>query len=163
MYSTVEDLYRWNQALSTSPLFTAGMREQIFLPGLGDWGCGWFIHKLPPGSPGAGSTMAEMRGDLPGNYFSWILRYLDLDAAIIVLRNGYGSTERLEQNLQAVLFGQAPRLPRKSPKDILAHGLLVTYAAVTTHWELSLAASLLLSVLGLRQITNRAAPRLSPA
>src|SRR5262249_45983663 len=52
---------------------------------------------------------------------AWVLRYPDQDAVIIVLRNGYGSTERLEQNLQAVLFGQPPHLPARSPKDVLAH------------------------------------------
>ena len=64
--------------------------------------------------------MAEMRGDMPGNYFSWILRYPEQDAVIVVLRNGYGSTENFEQNLQAVLFGGEPRMPSKSAKDIAA-------------------------------------------
>src|SRR5439155_25704599 len=64
--------------------------------------------------------MAEMRGDMPGNFFAWILRYPEQDDVIIVLRNGYGSTERLEQNLQAILFDREPHLPRRSPLDIAA-------------------------------------------
>jgi CubicO group peptidase (beta-lactamase class C family) len=121
MYSTVEDLFRWNQALSSNAFFSQTMREQIFTPGLGDWAYGWFVTRIPPGAPGEGSRMAEMRGDMPGNFFAWILRYPEQDDLIIVLRNGYGSTENLEQNIQAILFDREPRLPRRSPIDVAAH------------------------------------------
>ena len=120
MYSTVEDLLLWNQALSEGGAIPREIRDQLFSPGLHDWGYGWFITKIPPGAPGAGNTMAEMRGDMPGNYFSWILRYPQQDAVIIVLRNGYGSTEHFEENLQAILFDAEPRLPSRSPKDLAA-------------------------------------------
>jgi hypothetical protein len=88
--------------------------------------------------------MAEMRGDLPGNYFSWILRYPELDAVIIVLRNGYGSTERLEENLQAILFDAEPRMPSRNLKDQAA---LVWW--IPEEWFLShkLPGALLLGVL----------------
>jgi hypothetical protein len=65
--------------------------------------------------------MAEMRGDMPSNFFAWILRYPEQDDVVIVLRNGYGSTENLEQNLQAILFDREPRLPKRSPGDLAAH------------------------------------------
>jgi CubicO group peptidase (beta-lactamase class C family) len=69
MYSTVEDLFRWNQALSANAPFSPDIRDQIFRAGLNNWAYGWFVSKIPAGTPGAGSTLAEMRGDLPGNYF----------------------------------------------------------------------------------------------
>jgi CubicO group peptidase (beta-lactamase class C family) len=119
MYSTAEDLFRWNQAMSSDVLFPREIRDQIFRPGLENWGYGWFITRIPLGQPGAGSTLAEMRGDLPGNFFCSISRFPDQDALIIVLRNGYGSSERLEANLQAVLFGQSPRLPWRKPADVV--------------------------------------------
>jgi CubicO group peptidase (beta-lactamase class C family) len=104
MYSTVEDLFRWNQALSEDGVLPKDIRDQVFKPGMNNWAYGWFVTKIPPDEPGAGSTMAEMRGDLPGNYFSWVLRYPEYGDVIVVLRNVYGSTERLEGNLQAILF-----------------------------------------------------------
>ena len=126
MYSTAEDLLRWNQATSSDILFPKETRAQIFHPGLANWGHRWFITTIPRGRPGAGSTLAEMRGDLPGNFFCFINRFPDQDALIIVLRNGYGSSERLEANLQAVLFGQNPRVPWRKPADIFvpAFGLI---------------------------------------
>jgi len=120
MYSTVEDLFRWNQALSANAPFSPEIREQIFRAGLNNWAYGWFVSKIPAGTPGAGSTLAEMRGDLPGNYFAWLLRYPEQDNVIIVLRNVYGSTEHLEENIQAILFDQEPRVPRRSVKDLAA-------------------------------------------
>lgn len=117
MYSTAEDLFRWNQALSEGGAIPKEIREQVFKPGLNNWAYGWFVSRISSGVPGEGHVMAEMRGDMPGNYFSWILRYPEQDALIIVLRNGYGSTERLEENLQAILFDAEPRMPSRNLKD----------------------------------------------
>lgn len=120
MYSSAEDLLRWNQALSSTNFFSEEVRGAMFTPGMHDWADGWFISKIPPDAPGMGNTLAEMRGDMPGNFFTWVLRYPEVDAVVIVLRNAYGSTEHLEDNLQAVLFGLPPHLPSRNPKDVLA-------------------------------------------
>jgi CubicO group peptidase (beta-lactamase class C family) len=154
MYSTVEDLLRWNQALSSDELLSKDLRDQIFKPGMNNWAYGWFVTKISPGWPGAGNTLAEMRGDMPGNFFSWILRYPEQDAVIIVLRNGYGSTEHFEENLQAILFDHPPRMPSRSPKDVVAHAWLMTYASVTSHRWLSFLI-LLFALGGFWLVANR--------
>jgi CubicO group peptidase (beta-lactamase class C family) len=146
MYSTVEDLFRWNQAFPSSVFFSQDMRERIFAPGLGNWAYGWFVTSIPPGAPGEGSPMAEMRGDMPGNFFAWILRYPEQNDVIIVLRNGYGSTENLEQNIQAILFDHEPRLPRRSPTDIAAKIAWTSLGLLRTH---RVATALILFLLGL--------------
>lgn len=119
MYSTVEDLLLWSRALSEDGVVSKNIRKQIFQPGLNDWGYGWFVTKVQAGN-GAETTLEEMRGDMPGNYFSWILRYPEQDAVIIVLRNAYGSSERLEQNLQAILLDQPLHVPMRNPADVAA-------------------------------------------
>ena len=133
MYSSAEDLLRWNLALSSTNFFSAATRQAMFTPGLRNWADGWFVTRIDQGHPGSGSLLNEMRGDMPGNFFTWVLRYPEQDSVIIVLRNGYGSTEHLEDNLQAVLFGQAPSLPSRSPKDILARTGLSAWAFITNH------------------------------
>ena len=143
MYSTVEDLYKWNQALSSGEFLSKELREQIFTPGLHDWGYGWFISKIPAGQPGAGSTMAEMRGDMPENFFAWILRYPEHEAVIITLRNVYGSTEGFEQNIQAILFDAEPHLPSRSLKDIAAQLWFVPTRWSATKVALSVLVMLL--------------------
>jgi CubicO group peptidase (beta-lactamase class C family) len=153
MYSTAEDLFRWNQALSDGGVIPKEIREQVFRPGLGNWGYGWFITKIPAGTPGEGNTIAEMRGDMPGNYFSWILRYPEKEAVIIVLRNGYGSTERLEENLQAILFDAEPRMPSRSLKDLAAQAWWTPEEWVSSHRRMS--AILLVIVMGMIRMVLR--------
>lgn len=147
MFSTVGDLYKWNQALSSGEFISKEQREQIFTPGLHDWGYGWFITKIPTGQPAAGNTMAEMRGDMPENFFAWILRYPERDAVIITLRNVYGSTEGLEQNIQAILFDAEPRLPSRSLEDVAAQLWLVPARWAVSHIALFVLLMLVLIAL----------------
>jgi CubicO group peptidase (beta-lactamase class C family) len=154
MYSTVEDLLRWNQALSGSPLISARLRDRIFQPGMHDWAYGWFVAKIPAGEPGAGHMRAEMRGDMPGNFFAWIIRYPEQDAAIIVLRNGYGSTENLEGNLQAILFDAEPHWPHRSPKDLFARAWQVPLGWAHSHPALAAILSVL-ALIAIWQIARR--------
>ena len=83
---------------------------------------------------------------MPGNFFSWVLRYPEQGAVIIVLRNGYGSTEHFEENLQAILFNQPPRLPGRSAKDIAAGTGLKLAGWLAAH--IIPSALLLLALLG---------------
>jgi len=143
MYSTAEDLFRWSKAFYGDVGFVPKeIREQMVKPGINDWGYGWFARQVGRGEPGAGSVLVEMRGDMTGNYFSWILLYPEQNDVIIVLRNGYGSTERLEQNIQAILFDMEPRIPSRNTKDLAALAILVPSRWVATHRVLSLLIAL---------------------
>ena len=122
------------------------LREQIFSPLLHDWGYGWFITKIPAGQPGAGSTVAEMRGDMPDNFFTWTLRYPERDAVIITLRNVYGSTEGLEQNIQAILFDAVLHLPSRNPKDIAAQICLLPIRWMASHVALAVIFFLFIAI-----------------
>ncbi len=154
IYSTVEDLFRWSQALSEGGSVPKEIRDQMFKPGMNHWGYGWFVTKMAPGEPGAGTTLEEMRGDMPGNYFSWILRYPEQDDVIIVLRNVYGSTERLEQNIQAILYDMEPKMPSRSAKDVAAQAWLVPEAWAESHRMLSALVGLV-AVAAIRQAARR--------
>lgn len=46
IYSTVKDLYKWDQAMYTELLVSAETRERMFTPGLNDYGYGWYIDNL---------------------------------------------------------------------------------------------------------------------
>jgi CubicO group peptidase (beta-lactamase class C family) len=155
MYTTVEDLFVWNQALTRGPLITASQREQIFRPGKNDWGYGWFVTKIPAGVPGAGSTQGEMRGDMPDNFFSWILRYPEQDAVIIVLRNSYESSEHLEENLQAALFDAPPRLPSRQFADLVAAPFVKLGEVAHLHWLIVPFILFLLLISGLWRLVRQ--------
>jgi CubicO group peptidase (beta-lactamase class C family) len=46
IFSTVKDLYKWDQALYTEQFVSAETLERMFTPGLGDYGYGWYIDNL---------------------------------------------------------------------------------------------------------------------
>ncbi|HJQ71687.1 MAG TPA: serine hydrolase [Blastocatellia bacterium] len=45
-YSTVNDLLLWERSFTTGKLLKAATREEIFTPGKGNYGYGWWIDKL---------------------------------------------------------------------------------------------------------------------
>lgn len=164
MYSTAEDLFKWNQALSSDTLLPAQSRALLFKPGLNNWACGWFVTRIAVGQPLADNTLAQMRGDMPGNYFAWTLRCPERDAVIIVLRNTYGSSENLEAQLQAVLFDQPVHLPTRHASDLVAHAAQMAYARLTSPvgWT-GVTAVLTLAALGYSRRRRRRSVSAPPA
>jgi CubicO group peptidase (beta-lactamase class C family) len=86
LYSTVEDLYRWDRALYTDKALSERSRERMFTPlaktpnGNMSYGYGWRI-----GSEG-GRKVIQHNGGING-FSTAILRYPDQDACVIVLSN----------------------------------------------------------------------------
>ncbi len=80
IYSTVEDLYRWDQALYTDVLLPAALRSQMFTPFLRDYALGWEVDR--PGD--------RLRISHPGmidGFATYIARYPDDHVTVIVLGN----------------------------------------------------------------------------
>lgn len=44
LFSTVNDMFKWHQALKTDTLVSYQTLEKIFTPGLGNYGYGWYIE-----------------------------------------------------------------------------------------------------------------------
>lgn len=97
LYSTVEDLYRWDQALYTEQLIPRELLDQMFIPrislnpdavGSTEYGYGWFIldHQ--------GRRMVGHGGAIDG-FRSWIFRYPDDRITIILLSNQEDSQESI--------------------------------------------------------------------
>lgn len=84
IYSTVKDIYRWDQALYTDQLVSQESLERIFTPGLGDYGYGWYIDHL------------EVNGHMHKHtwhwgsywgYYGYISRLVDDGVTVILLLN----------------------------------------------------------------------------
>ena len=85
LYSTVGDLYKWDQALYSDQLVSKETLATIFtsmvtIPNDGGYGYGWVISKQ------SGHRVISHGGDLPG-FHSQITRYPDDQVTIIVLTN----------------------------------------------------------------------------
>ncbi|MDQ5825111.1 MAG: beta-lactamase family protein [Chloroflexota bacterium] len=80
LYSTVEDLYKWDQALYTEQLLPKSVLDTVFTAHQGDYGYGWTINQ------GEWGTVLAHNGAVPG-FVSNISRYPDRKATVIVLSN----------------------------------------------------------------------------
>jgi CubicO group peptidase (beta-lactamase class C family) len=88
MYSTVEDLYRWDRALDTEQLVKKEGLDRIFkgyidMQGMGDYGYGWLIRDTE-----LGKEIFHTGGTL--GFSANIARYIDEDLTVIVLTNKSG-------------------------------------------------------------------------
>jgi len=105
LYSTVEDLYRWNHALNGEELLSKASGNAMFTPYLDGYGFGWVILK-------EFERRLETQG---GGIYLWgasIRRYVDDDVCIIALSDSDNADAgRISRDLAANLFGKHYELP----------------------------------------------------
>ncbi len=110
LYSTVGDLYRWDQALYTNVLVDQQTRDEAFtsytsssLFAGSTYGYGWFIAK----SPVPGHRLIWHDGVIDG-FRTYIGRYIDDDVTIIFLSNlATVDSPTLAQAVQNIVFAGA--------------------------------------------------------
>ena len=138
LYSTVEDLYKWDQALYTNKLLPADLKQKLFTPGLNHYGYGWDIYTLPRLDPAAGQTVIEHGGGING--FNTLEERLVGDHDLIVVFNNTPGTNlnEMAKGIRAVLYGQEPQLPKRSLQGTLGDTLVQhgVEAAVAQYREL---------------------------
>ena len=148
LYSTVEDLYIWDQALYTDRLLPAKMRELLFKRHVQNpnsaYGYGWVVGKKKlPQSKREISVIAHGGGI---NGFSTLIeRYVD-DQHLIVLLNNTGGTnlDEMSTSIGRILYGE----PYDPPKKSIARTLYKTMreksleAAISQYRELKKASPL---------------------
>jgi CubicO group peptidase (beta-lactamase class C family) len=80
LYSTVEDMYRWTNALDDDRLLPASLRTEVFTPFLNGYGYGWKITSIN------GRPATWHPGNMDGSA-TYIVRFPDDDVTVIVLSN----------------------------------------------------------------------------
>ena len=99
MYSTIDDIYKWQKALFSDGLLSATSRQLMFGHHASDtthpfdknvfFGYGFMTKKLPAGSPNEGLNIVYHTGGL--GYTSLIMRLPDAKHSIILLSNIYNT------------------------------------------------------------------------
>ncbi len=118
LYSTIEDLYRWDRALYTERLLSKASLEQMFTPYKDNYGYGWGIVDL------FGHHMMAHNGDTEG-FKSNLSRFPDDNVCIIILSNQeQAQVGRMSVDLAAMLLGEEYTVPAVKttitvPPDIL--------------------------------------------
>ncbi len=114
LYSTVEDLLVWDQALYGTRLLSEAGKSKIFTPGAGNYGYGWFIQKAPVGPGKTERQVIQHMGGIPG--FSSLIVRVPEDRIVIVLLNNTGGAPLvpMSQGIGDLLFGREPQVPKRS-------------------------------------------------
>ncbi len=141
LYSTVEDLYLWDQALYTNKLISAELKEAMFKPGLNNYAYGWVVTK-PQLAPGEPITIIRHGGGING-FNTLIVRQPETKSLIVLLNNTGGTKlDEIAQKIVAVLYNK----PYKAPLRDIAETLYKTIverdvvAAIKQYRELKATA-----------------------
>jgi CubicO group peptidase (beta-lactamase class C family) len=98
LYSTVGDLYLWDQALYSERLLPARWRDLLFKPNLENYGYGWGILIPETGAPYAGESIEMHGGAIFG--FQSLIQRIPKHRELIVLLDNNDSPKLLEIALE---------------------------------------------------------------
>ena len=104
MYSTVEDLLKWDQALYTDKLLPEAARKAMWTPFKGNYAYGWIV---PPASPATFNRVFVQHGGGINGFSTMIIRLPDDNMTAIVLANSMQApTGRIAKDLVAIMLGE---------------------------------------------------------
>ncbi|HSO75972.1 MAG TPA: serine hydrolase, partial [Blastocatellia bacterium] len=119
LYSTVEDLYLWDQALYTEKLLSAQLKELMYKPALSNYAYGWMVRKAPLGPQDELVATIGHGGGING--FNTLITRMPESKTLIVLLNNTGGTKlgEMAQKIAGILFGKAYTAPVRDIADPL--------------------------------------------
>ena len=106
LYSTVEDLSKWDRALVCKELISTSSYKAMYTPIKNDYAYGWVVAER--------SNRMEVRhgGSVPG-MVSHILRYPEDEICVTLCKNGppWRNVEQIVEDLAAIALGESQNLP----------------------------------------------------
>jgi CubicO group peptidase (beta-lactamase class C family) len=104
LYSTVNDLYKWDRALYSTTILTESSKQKMFTPGMRSYGYGILIDSFE------NHLRIWHNGGIPG-FLSNLSRFVNDDVCIIVLSNNESSADGVSNALAKIVFDLPVELP----------------------------------------------------
>ena len=121
LYSTVEDLYLWDQALYGEKILSAKSKELIFKPNLNNYGYGFVITKATLAPPTKLAVpVIQHNGGING--FNTTIVRMTNDKRLIVLLDNAEDGQHLDKialGIMSVLYDQPYEMPKRSIADAI--------------------------------------------
>ncbi|KAA9357139.1 serine hydrolase [Larkinella humicola] len=138
LYSTVEDLYRWDQLLYTDKLLSAASKKALFTPALAHYAYGWGVGNAKIGQRKDSVLIVSHGGGING--FNTQFTRLPNDKHTVILLNNTGGTVlgAIQANILNILYDQ----PYEKPKKSIATALRQTLATASLEKALQQFAQL---------------------
>lgn len=120
LYSTVEDLYLWDQALYNDQLLSAAGKAIYFTPYRNGYACGWVRKPFTLGNTKDTISAIWHNGSING--FSTIIVRIPESKDLIVLLNNTGNVdvEDISRNILGILYNKTYDMPVKRRAPLLA-------------------------------------------
>jgi len=120
IYSTVEDLFKWDQSLQEDKILSAESKRLMFTPGLGNYGYGIRITDQPIGKTGQKIKTIGHGGGING-FNSLLLRAVEKQQTVIILDNvNLGQHHgKITNAIISILNGQPVEPPKRSIAETL--------------------------------------------
>lgn len=120
IYSTVEDLYKWEQSLYEDKILSAESKKLMFTPGLSNYGYGFGISEQPIGKTDQKTKVIQHSGGING-FNSLLTRLVDRQQTVIILDNvGMGRYHgNITNSIISILNGQPFDAPKRSIGEAL--------------------------------------------
>jgi len=120
IYSTVEDLLKWDQSLYQDKILSADSKKLMFTPGLGNYGYGIRITDEPVGKTDQKTKIIGHGGGING-FNSLNLRAVEKQQTVIILDNvNLGQYHaKIATSIIGILNGQPIELPKRSIAETL--------------------------------------------
>ena len=113
IYSTAEDMFRFDQALYGEELLSPKMRELMFTTATQRGGLGWFIRTAPKEHPAAGRTLQFHEGHMFG-FFTMYTRVPETETMVLTIDNTDQDTfDEIQREIFSVLYRGSYTLPKK--------------------------------------------------
>jgi len=126
MFSTIEDLYLWDQGLYSDKLLSAKYKKIMFTPFLRNYAYGWGISKVPLAESSDSVQVITHSGGING--FNTIIFRLIKDKHLIVLLNNTGSANLrgMCNTITNILYDKPYKLPKVSIAETMRRSILKT-------------------------------------
>jgi CubicO group peptidase (beta-lactamase class C family) len=118
MYSTVEDLYVWDQALYTDKLLSAHSKELMYKPFLQNYAYGWIIVDASFKQNDQPVRMIRHGGGING-FTTTIVRFPKEKNLIVILDNTGEDVDRQAEAITRIIYNQPYDLPKMSIVPVL--------------------------------------------
>ena len=120
MYSTVEDLSKWDKALLKNSIISESSKKQMFTPYWGNYGYGFSIDSF------LGHSRNWHNGAIDG-YTSTFSRFPMDSSCVVVLSNNEARTDEIAHCLSAILFNASVDKPHFHTECLLDKAILINY------------------------------------
>ncbi len=118
LYSTVGDLFKWDQALYSDKILNKKMKQMMFTPNKFGYGFGWFVRRAT--KPNGDSVKIVWHTGGINGFNSIIWRNLSDSSLVVILSNvGPFAAFPLAVKIQQILYGNEPAMPKRPLYDYL--------------------------------------------